>query len=43
MALLNQIRTVDRRRLVKRLGVADAQTMQLVDEAIEISLGLMSL
>lgn len=43
MALLNQIRTVDRLRLVKRLGVADTQTMQFVDEAIEISLGLMSL
>lgn len=32
-----------RLRLVKRLGVADAQTMQLVNEAIEISLGLMNL
>lgn len=39
-ALLNQIRTVDRRRLVKRLGATDAATMRLVDEAISISLGL---
>lgn len=43
MALLNQIRTVDRRRLVKRLGAVDAQTMELVNEAIEISLGLIDL
>ena len=40
VALLNQIRTVDSRRLIKRLGTADAATMQLVDEAVKISLGL---
>lgn len=40
VALLNQIRTVDRRRFVKRLGIVDAQTMQQVDEAIRISFGL---
>jgi mRNA interferase MazF len=38
MALLNQIRTVDRRRLVKRLGKVDSATMQFIDEAIRISL-----
>lgn len=38
VALLNQIRTLDRRRLVKRLGTLDAQTMQQVNEAIRISL-----
>lgn len=38
VALLNQIRTLDRRRLVKRLGTVDAQTMQQVNEAIRISL-----
>ena len=43
MALLNQIRTVDRHRLIKRLGAVNAQTMQLVNEAIEISLGLIDL
>jgi mRNA interferase MazF len=41
VALLNQIRTVDRRRLMKRLGTIDRPTMDLVDEAIMISLGLM--
>lgn len=38
VALLNQIRTIDRRRLMKRLGAADAQTMEQVDQAIKISL-----
>ena len=37
---LDQIRTVDRRRLVKRVGAADAAVMGRVDEAIKISLGL---
>lgn len=37
---LDQIRTVDRKRLVKRLGRIDAATMQRVDDAIKISLGL---
>jgi mRNA interferase MazF len=41
--VLNQIRSVDRRRLVKRLGVADAQTMRQVDFAIQISLGLIDI
>jgi len=36
----DQIRTVDRRRLVRRLGAADRATMLRVDEAIQISLGL---
>jgi len=40
---LDQIRTVDRQRLVKRLGVMDAATMAKVDEALKISLGLVSL
>ena len=37
-ALLNQIRSVDRQRLVKHLGRADAETMQRIDAAIQISL-----
>jgi mRNA interferase MazF len=37
---LDQIRTVDRRRLVKRLGKVDANTMQKVEQAIIISLGV---
>ena len=37
---LDQIRTVDRRRLLKKLGRADEDIMRRVDEAISISLGL---
>src|ERR1017187_1154111 len=36
---LDQIRTVDRLRLVRRLGAVDSPTMTKVDEAIKISLG----
>jgi mRNA interferase MazF len=41
--ILNQIRSVDRARLKKRLGVVDAASMRRVDEAIQISLGLVPL
>ena len=41
--ILNQIRSVDRQRLIKRLGSVDAATMRKVDEAIMISLGLIEL
>lgn len=37
---LDQIRSVDKERLIKRLGAADPSTMKRVDEAIQISLGL---
>jgi mRNA interferase MazF len=37
---LDQIRTVDRQRLIKRLGKVDAEVMRRVDEAIKINLGL---
>ena len=37
---LDQIRTIDRQRLVKRLGAADPATIAKVDDAIRISLGL---
>ncbi len=40
---LGQIRSVDRARLVKRLGAVDAATMLRVDAAIRISLGLVEL
>ena len=40
---LDQIRTVDKRRLIKRLGSADARTMREVDQAIMVSLGLVKL
>src|ERR1700761_3356083 len=34
VALLNQIRTLDRRRLIKRLGKIDLATMRLIAESI---------
>lgn len=40
---LDQIRTVDRRRLVGRLGRLDAEVMVRVDRAIQISLGLVAI
>ena len=40
VVLLSQIRAVDKVRLVKRLGALDADTVRRVDEAIQISLGL---
>ena len=41
--LLNQIRTIDRRRLVKRFGVLRSRTMKQVDQAILISLALIDI
>ena len=38
--LLNQIRSVDKQRLVRRLGVLTAETLARVDRALQISLGL---
>ena len=38
--VLNQIRSIDRQRLVKRVGHAGPKTMERVDQAIQISLGL---
>jgi len=43
VVLLNQIRAVNRVRLIKRLGTVDDETLERVDEAIKISLGLMRL
>jgi mRNA interferase MazF len=43
VALLSQIRAVDKIRLVERLGTLDADALRLVDEAIQISLGLTQL
>ena len=43
VALLNQIRAVDRVRLINRLGWVNDETMELVDEAIRVSLGLIAL
>ena len=41
--LLNQVRSVDRQRLIQRIGHASPETMQRVDRAIQISLGLTEL
>ena len=40
VVLLNQIRSIDRRRLVKRLGRLRPGTMKQVDRALQISIGL---
>ena len=40
VAVFNQIRTVDRRRLVKRLGAADVNAMKQADDAIRVAFGL---
>ena len=41
--LLNQIRTIDKRRLIERWGDLGEETMKRVDRALEISLGLVPL
>ena len=38
--LLNQIRAIDKRRLLRRFGKVDGETLGEIDEAIKISLGL---
>lgn len=43
LALLNQIRSVDERRLGKKIGTVSAATMRKVERALEISLGLIVL
>lgn len=43
VVLLEQLRTIDRRRLKERVAHLDQETMRLVDSALEISLGLVDL
>ena len=43
VVLLNQIRSIDRRRLVKRLGTVTPKTAQQVDRALQISMGLVEM
>ncbi len=43
MILLNQIRSVDKQRLFKRLGRVTLETMRKVDQALLVSLGLIEL
>lgn len=40
VVLLNQIRSIDKERLIKRLGSVDTETMGKANRALEISLGL---
>lgn len=42
IVLLEQVRTLDKRRLRERMGCLDEKVMQRVDGAIAISLGLRS-
>ena len=41
--LLDQIRSIDRQRLLKRLGAVSSTTMARVDRALAISLGLVDI
>ena len=41
--LLNQIRSVDKKRLIKRLGTLTSDTMHRVDHSLMVSLGLVEL
>src|SRR6266478_28203 len=43
VVLLNQIRSVDKHRLVKRLGSISPETMRRVDRALQVSLGLIAI
>ena len=43
VVLLNQVRSIDKRRLVKRVGAVSSETMFHVGRALEISLGLMDI
>jgi mRNA interferase MazF len=43
VVLLNQMRSIDSRRLVRRLGRVSAATMERVNRAIQLSLGLIEL
>ena len=40
--LLEQIRTIDKKRLREKIGHVDAELMELIDDAISISFGLNS-
>ena len=43
VVLLNQIRSIDKARLLRRLGAYSEDTMQRVDRAVLVSLGLVEL
>lgn len=41
VVLLNQVRSIDKARLIRRLGHLTGQTMHRVDQALLLSLGLL--
>jgi mRNA interferase MazF len=41
--MLNQIRSIDRQRLIRRIGAIGSAKMNEVDRAIQISFGLLDL
>jgi mRNA interferase MazF len=43
VVLLNQVRSVDKRRLVRRLGTLASASMERVTRALQISLGMVEL
>jgi mRNA interferase MazF len=43
VALLNQIRSIDKQRLVRRLGSLPPRTIERVERAILVSLGLVKI
>jgi len=43
VVLLNQIRSIDKQRVIRRLGRVSANSMRLVDRALTISLGLIDI
>jgi len=43
VVLLNQVRSVDKRRLMRRLGVLTPTTMEQVTRALQISLGMVEI
>jgi mRNA interferase MazF len=43
VVLLNQIRSIDRQRLIKKLGALKPNTMKKADSALQISFGLIEI
>lgn len=41
--LMEQIRTIDKKRIIQKIGKLDSKTMEKVDEALLISVGLLEL
>ena len=43
VVLLNQVRSVDKRRLIRRLGMLTPSTMERVTRALQISFGMVEI